>query len=157
MRRASPKQQFHCRTCKELARSNLGVNVRPGKQALAASHGARLEVDADCSIEIDQGLQPFRRPNEELKVFDYLVVSRKTCDAHFIEVHPASSTGEVNVLVQKKAGTELLMQRAGASVSGTWHWLVDGRGTVSFKPGDKYGLRLRDRKIGQPQRKLTIP
>lgn len=156
MRRSLPTQRFNCRVCRELAKSGLGKHVHPGKQALAAGHAARLEAEADCSVDTDRGLQPFRKPNEEVKVFDYLVVS-ESCEAHFIEVHPASSTGEVNVLIQKKAGTELLMQRAGAGVRGTWHWLVDGTGRVSFKAGDKYGLRLREARIGQPQRKLRIP
>ncbi|HYO52219.1 hypothetical protein [Archangium sp.] len=157
MSRASPKQQFDCPTCRELAQGKLRAHVRPGKQALVANHGARLTVEADCSVNIDKGLQPVRKPNEELKVFDYLVVSSETCDAHFVEVHPASSTGEVDVLIRKKAGTEQLMRRAGVEVRGEWHWLVDGEGRVNFKAGDKYGLRLRDAKIRQPQRTLKIP
>ena len=86
-------------------------------------------------------------------MFDYLLVLSRDCSVRCIEIHPASSTGEVDEVIGKKKGTEQVLTRMGVVTgNASWHWIVHGKGTIKFKANDRYGKKLAQEKIAQPKR-----
>lgn len=150
---AVERPKFECPECRKLGASTLAAQLCPGKQALEGRHRSLVEVAIDCSLNLETAMTG--RPEGE-KIFDYLTIPKGRCGAAFVEVHPASSDGMVDELLEKKIGTRRALARAKSPVTdGTWHWLVPGQGKVCFKASDAHGLRLALGGIQQPRRKLV--
>jgi hypothetical protein len=151
MRSPAVKCRFRCGLCSELARGIFRGALRNGKQALAGGHRDIVSGDIDCSVNIEEALAVNQRRRE--RIFDYLVVDRDRCGMHFIDVHPASSTGNVQEMVEKRQGTAGILARMGIDTGDArWHWIVGGRGRICFKANDKFGKILAQNCIGQPRR-----
>lgn len=141
-----------CQACRDLEGGPLTGAIRPGKKSLDRKHDPLIQVHVDCSANVEKGLAYAQRE----KSFDYLLVVGDACQTRLVEVHPASSTGSVRELIDKKKGTEAALRRAKVQLPpATWHWLVPGQGTVAFKPTDAYGKRLEAARIAQPRRAMT--
>jgi len=123
--------------------------VKKGKGALEG-HSKLIGQQVDCSINLETACAAHQKQGE--KIYDFLVVLAAACDAHYVEVHPASSTGNVKELVEKKQGTVAAMKRMGVQQNGAWHWIATGK--VSFKANDAYGKRLALAGIRQPKKAM---
>lgn len=142
-----------CQACRDLAGGPLNGAIQPGKKSIDRKHDPMMQVPVDCSANVEKALA--RAPGE--KTFDYLLVVGDDCETRLVEIHPASSTGAVKDLIEKKQGTEIALRRAKVRLPpATWHWLVPGKGTVAFKPTDVYGKRLEAARIAQPRRAMTV-
>ncbi|RMG12899.1 MAG: hypothetical protein D6731_13015 [Planctomycetota bacterium] len=111
-----------------------------------------MKPRVDCSIHLETACAAHQ--NEGEQIYDYLLVLAADCDAHYVEVHPASSTGTVQEMIHKKKGTAAILGRMGVRPDGTWHWIVPSKGKVCFKASDAYGKRLAAAGIRQPRRAL---
>ena len=151
--RAQP--QWDCAACGEFHRhATAGAALRPGKQALTAAHRELVEGDVECSLEFDSVFRPDYPDSNRV---DYLLVRKHDCAVIAVEVHPASSTGNVDDLIQKKKGTERILEEESLEVKVThWHWVVSGQSTTAFFALDKYGLKLSMHGILQPRRKARL-
>lgn len=147
--------QWGCAACQEFHRhATTGAALRQGKQALTTAHRGLVEGDVECSLEFDSVFRP-DYPNSDR--VDYLLVRRHDCTLIAIEVHPASSTGNVDDLIQKKRVTKQLLEQEGFGVKvSQWHWVVSGQSTIAFSALDKYGLKLSRHGILQPCRKARL-
>jgi hypothetical protein len=154
-RKASRKYSYSCMLCKKLASGQLAPHVRPGKQAVRGRDGASIEGSFDCSLSIDDLATDFQHHGE--RIFDYALVARKDCGLHVIEIHEASSTGDVDYLIAKKAGTIAILARRGLDLeSAKWHWVLTTHSSPIFKSNDKYGKRLVEAGMSHPVRPVRI-
>lgn len=140
-----------CQACHDLASGPLNGAIKPGKKSLERKHDPLFQVKVDCAANIEQALA--RAPGE--KSFDYLLVVGHDCETRLAEIHPASSTGAVKNLIEKKQGTEKALQRARVQLPrASWHWLVPDQGTIAFRAGNAYGKLLAKAGIAQPRRAM---
>jgi hypothetical protein len=108
----------------------------------------------ECSLEFDS---VFSSDYPNSNRVDYLLVHRQDCTLIAVEVHPASSTGNVDDLIQKQRVTRQILEEQGLGVKVTqWHWVVSGQSTIAFGALDKYGLKLSRHGIHQPSRKARL-
>jgi hypothetical protein len=152
-RRTEPR--WRCSACKEFhGHVTAGAALRKGKQALPTSHRELVEGEVECSLEFDSVFEPNHRATHR---FDYLFIRKADCEVVAVEVHPASSTGNIQELIRKKEGTERILakERLGVKIK-DWHWVVSGQSTVVFTSTDKYGLALAARGIRPPRRKARL-
>ena len=146
---------MRCPACIRLTKSPLKKHVQAGKGAIKPKEKTMFELAIDCSVDLDGATEGAGRRRNE-KCFDYLIVVESACEERFVEVHPASSSSEVDTVIKKKRDCAAVLSRLGISnANATWHWLVFGQGTVSFNAGDRYGKILGLAGIAQPRRKMT--
>ena len=151
--RAEPR--WRCTSCQQFhAHATARAALRRGKQALTTAHRNLVEGDAECGLDFDSVFEPAHPATHR---FDYLFVRKAGCAVAAVEVHPASSTGEVDALLRKKEGTERILEREKLEVKvRDWHWVVPGEGRVVFTSNDKYGLALAAKGIRQPRRRIRL-
>ncbi|MCC6750662.1 MAG: hypothetical protein IT371_23595 [Deltaproteobacteria bacterium] len=134
--------------------ASLAAHLRRGKGAIDGVHRTLIEPKLDGSVNLEVAWAGGQREGERL--FDYLAVVADGCALKLIEVHPASSTGAVQEVIEKKQGTEAIAARSKVSLEGgSWHWLVPGKGSVTFTANDGHGKRLALAGIVQPRRRLA--
>jgi len=151
----SASSPWKCAACGALGgHGTAGQNLLKGRQALTKAHQDLVEGDIECSLDFDTTFKS-KYPNNHR--VDYLFVRKDDCAVVAVEVHPASSTGNVEEVIKKKEETEKLLVREGLGVSvKDWHWAVGGQSTVVFTAQDKYGLKLAAKGIQQPRRKVQL-
>lgn len=152
-RRARDAARARCALCDELRTNGAtAAHVHDGKRAMRKPDAAAVTIAVACSVDVEEAFRPLQERNE--KVFDYLIVD-SACEPRFVEVHPASSQGHVDDLIEKKRGTQAMCARASLKVpSPSWHWIVGGTGTVSVHAKTAHGKRLAIEGIAQPRRAL---
>lgn len=147
--------QWQCAACEELqGHAIAGVALRKGKQAMAASHKGLLDGEVECGLDFDSAFKPGYPQSSRV---DYLFIRKDDCSAVAVEVHPASSTGNVQEIIRKKEETEQILQREklGMKIK-NWHWVVSGQSTVAISAIDRYGLMLAKKGIRPPRRQARL-
>jgi hypothetical protein len=87
----------------EDAARSAGLTPQPGKQALKSSDREAVQVAAGASLSGSVDLDAHFKPTEpNAHRWDYgLGVQTSQALAYWIEPHPASSTGEARVMLEK--------------------------------------------------------
>lgn len=106
------------------ASKRLGPIIHDDKHALEGRDKKKIQIDASCSVALDEEGPP-GRPGE--KRWDYLIVVRRSEEAHAVEIHQATP-GNVKEMIAKKAWAERLLAREcpGHTVN-KWHWVARTR------------------------------
>jgi hypothetical protein len=151
--RRSPARK--CAPCIALeAHPIAGPAVKRGRQSVKTADRGHIDGNADCGLEFDAAFAPAYNHQHR---FDYLFVRKPDCAAVAVEVHPASSTGNVAELINKRRGTIAILEKERLAIRvKVWHWAVPGSGTICFTSADKYGLSLIPHGIRQPRRRVSV-
>lgn len=132
--------------------------LQKGLQALGTS-SAKIHVPQikalEGSVDIDTCL---KNKYPDAPRWDYAFGYQGS--VYYVEVHPASSTGEVETVIKKLAWLRTWRKHnspALESLSGKsyYHWLATG-GAIAITRRSKYYRALAQNKIIGPQRILTL-
>ena len=145
-----------------------GMESKSGKQAIKGEYRSKVSVTDGLhitgSVDIDEH---FKDTEPQANRWDYAIGVKNV--AHFviwIEVHPASSTGDVDVVIRKLQwiqeklkskefkGLAILNEKTGAMGYIQFHWLYSGR--CKFKSGGKEASKLAQYGMELPKRMLLI-
>lgn len=138
--------------CKALrAAPSFGAHVEKGKQRLKGEHRAKINVKAECSVDIDTHGPPSKHRE---KRWDYVIVNHDDA-GHGVEVHPATAR-EVDAMIEKKRwAAQLLSAEAKGMTLAKWHWVASGK--VDIRGHDSARKRLALAGIAFPREHIEIP
>jgi len=151
---ARKNSKTRCTECNEL--ETALPETKEGKRAVSSAHKALIGGQFDCSVNVESALGDEQREGE--RIYDYLLIAKNECTPTFVEVHPASSTHEVDVVLKKKRDTEAIAARAGLKRMvgrAQWHGVATsgrivvggGRTDIKSRQLAESGIKL-SRKVG---------
>jgi hypothetical protein len=144
---------------------------QPGKQALKSSHREAVQLAAGASFSGSVDIDTHFEPTEgNTRRWDYgLGVLAGKALAYWIEPHPASSTGEAKVMLEKldwlrgKLGSAsfealLRMTEAALEASGEtpFRWVAT-TGEISINRGSREARLIAAKGLAFPARSLRLP
>lgn len=155
----------------EQAAQAASLEPQPGKQAMKSSDRDSVRVAAGAIFSASVDMDTHYRPSEpNARRWDYgLGVQVGNTLAYWIEPHPASSTGEVQVMLEKldwlkaKLGSAsfdrlLALTEAAreASRSTPFRWVATA-GAIAIRKGSREANRLAAKGLSFPARSIRLP
>ena len=149
---------------------SAGLSALPGLAAVQGTYRSSITTSAGAaftgSVDMDQH---FLASEPHANRWDYGVgiCARNVEMAFWVEPHPASSTGEVDVMLRKLAWikdklgqtqySELKARTDHAAKDGRvpYRWLASG--SIRIRAGSADALRLAKAGLAMPARQVTLP
>jgi len=151
------------------AASNAGLSAKPGKGAIKARYRSLVEGKGTSTITHSIDLDgAFEEQESHANRWDYGMgmVQKRTHMAVWIELHSATSTGEVERVLQKLGWlrakladwhdlSALAQNEQKRGIQQFW-WLVPRNGKMCFRSGSREAKQLAQSGMGMPVRKITL-
>lgn len=156
----------------DAAERAAGLAPQPGKQALKSSDREAVQIAAGASlsgsVDLDTHFKP-AEPNARRWDYGLGVQTTQQALAYWIEPHPASSTGEAKVMLEKlvwlkrklgSASFDALRKQTGAAreASGEtpFRWVATP-GPIAINKGSREARLIAAKGLAFPVRSLRLP